>query len=101
MTWGRIQHPVDPGTVCELVLQASPMFALGGDPVSARLCANLREAADSSDAPSFYECFLRFCRRPIPRGDGYEPWRNSIDLTMRAGEEIAYCGRRRTGPVTA
>ncbi|MFG2042504.1 hypothetical protein [Dactylosporangium sp. NPDC048998] len=94
LTWGRIQHPVDPSPVCNLVLQASSMFALGSDPVSAQLCANLREAAESPDAPSFYECFLSFCHKPVPRGDGYETWRISMDLAMRAGEEIAYCGRR-------
>ncbi|MER7275864.1 hypothetical protein ABT369_15535 [Dactylosporangium sp. NPDC000244] len=62
------------------------MFSLGGDLISARLGASLREAAESPDAPYLYECFLSFCRKSVPGADGYESW--------RAGEQISYCGRR-------
>jgi len=47
LTWGRIQDVVDPEPVCELVLRFSRGCALGGVPVSARVCDTLREAADS------------------------------------------------------
>ena len=91
LTWGRIQHSVDPGAVCELVLAAAAGFVLGGEPVDARLCASLREAADSN-APYFYECFFKFAQEPIPFGEGYEAWRHAKADAMRAGREIAYCG---------
>jgi hypothetical protein len=61
--------------------------------VSARLCSNLREAADSPDAPYFYECFLAFASRPVPYGDNYESWRADIAQKMEAGREIHYCGQ--------
>lgn len=93
LTWGRIQHRVDPAPLCDVVLQASSSFSLGADPVSAQACATLREAAQSPNAPYFYECFLSFCHKPIPRGDSYEAWRAATDLAMRAGKEISYCGR--------
>jgi hypothetical protein len=92
VTWGRIQEPVDPGPLCELVLHAAPNFALGGKPVGAHLCHTLRDAADSGDAPYFYECFLGFCRTPIPTGDDYEQWRAAKAEAMSQGMEIAYCG---------
>src|SRR4029077_6228685 len=88
LTWGRIQHAVDPGPVCDLVLQASASFSIGAKPVTARMCTTLREAAQSPDAPYFYECFLAFCRPPIPPDEDYEAWRAATDLAMRAGKEI-------------
>jgi hypothetical protein len=93
LTWGRVQDPVDPRPLCDLVLQASSAVSLGGEPVTARVCATMREAAQSPNAPYFYECFLSFCHRPIPHGDGYQAWLTATDLAMRAGKEIAYCGR--------
>jgi hypothetical protein len=57
------------------------------------VCYTLREAADSPDAPYFYECYLSYCHRPIPRGNGYEAWRTATDEAMRRGRDIAYCGR--------
>jgi hypothetical protein len=93
LTWGRVQDTVDPGPVCDLVLRASAAFSLGGKPVTARMCTTLREAAQSPNAPYFYECFLTFCHQPIPYGEGYEAWRTATDLAMRAGKEISYCGR--------
>lgn len=94
ITWGRIQHPVDPKPVCELVLGAARRWALGGEPASARLCNTLREAADTDAAPYFYECFLTFAQQAIPFGDGYEAWRHEKADRMREGREIAYCGWR-------
>jgi len=92
LTWGRIQDSVDTGPVCELVLHASSSVSLGADPISARICSTLREAAQSPNAPYFYECFLTFCHKPIPYGEGYQAWRTATDLAMRAGKDICYCG---------
>lgn len=93
LTWGRVQDHVDPEQVCDLVLRFSRSCSLGGVPVSARLCATLREAADSPDAPYFYECFLGFASRPVPSGDGHQEWKATIAEKMEAGQEICYCGR--------
>jgi hypothetical protein len=93
LTWGRIQERTDPSTVCDLVLRYSRSCSLGGVPVSARLCTTLREAADSPDAPYFYECFWTFASRPLPDGDSYETWRADIAQRMEAGREICYCGQ--------
>jgi hypothetical protein len=93
LTWGRIQAAVDPEPVCDLVLRYSRSCSLGGEPVRARLCATLREAADSAAAPCFYECFLHFAATPIPLGDDYARWRADTARAMEAGREIAYCGR--------
>jgi len=94
LTWGRIQDHVDPGPVCELVLRFSRSCSLGGVAVSARLCATLREAADSPDAPYFYECFLAFTSRPAPSGEeDYQAWKAAITEKMERGQEICYCGR--------
>jgi hypothetical protein len=92
VTWGRIQEVVDGGPLSELVLTFAPNFALGGKAVSARVCGTLREAADSGDAPYFYECFLGFARQPIPSGEDYEEWRAERADAMSQGLEIAYCG---------
>ncbi len=93
LTWGRIQDSVDPDPLCDVVLHASSSFSLGAAPVSARVCTTLREAAQSPNAPYFYECFLSFCHKPVPGDDDYEAWRTATDLAMRAGREISYCGR--------
>jgi hypothetical protein len=93
LTWGRIQDRIDPGPVCDLVFRFSRSCSLGGAPVSARLCATLREAADSPDAPYFYESFLAFASRPVPSGEDYPAWRARIAERMEAGQDISYCGR--------
>jgi hypothetical protein len=93
LTWGRIQDKVDPGPVCEAVLRYAWSCSLGADPEGARLCATLREAADSRDAPYFYECFLALASQPVPRGAEYAAWRVEKAGEMAAGREIWYCGR--------
>lgn len=93
ITWGRIQAPVDPNPVCDLVLRHSTSFSLGNAPVSARLCLTLREAADSTAAPYFYECFWAFASTPVPDGESHENWRAEIAQKMETGREISYCGR--------
>jgi hypothetical protein len=93
MTWGRIQDAVDPDPVCAVVMQFAEQSSLGPPPVAARLCSTLREAADSEDAPYFYEALTSYCRSSIPFGDGYERWRQEMDRAMRQGKEIYYCGQ--------
>lgn len=92
VTWGRIQATVDPEPLCELVLSHARHVSLRGEPVSARLCDTLREAAESAEAPYFYECFFGLCQRPIPFGERYQEWTAAMDEAMRRGKEIAYCG---------
>jgi hypothetical protein len=93
LTWGRIQDKIDPGPVCDLVLRSSRSCSLGGAPVSARLCATLREAADSPDAPYFYECFFQFASQPPPSEEDYPAWKARIAERMEAGRDISYCGQ--------
>ena len=93
LTWGRIQSVVDPGPVCDLVFRFSRSCSLGAAPVGARLCATLREAADSPDAPYFYESFLAFASGPAPSGEDYPAWKASVAEKMEAGREIWYCGQ--------
>jgi hypothetical protein len=94
VTWGRIQDAVDTEPVCALVMRHAASCSLGGDPVSARVCFSLREAADSDFAPYFYECLLNFSRSPRPTD--YEKWRQQRAEAMDSGKEIAYCGQPAT-----
>jgi hypothetical protein len=93
LTWGRIQDPVDPAPVCNLVLRFAASCSLGGTPATARLCATMRDAADSPDAPYFYECFAAISSRRMPLGDDYRIWQAERAAEMQAGHEIWYCGR--------
>lgn len=93
VTWGRIQDAVDTEPVCAVVMRHAPSFSLGGDPVSARVCLSLREAADSDFAPYFYECLMSFSRSQLPTGADHEPWRQQRAEAMKGGNEIAYCGQ--------
>jgi hypothetical protein len=95
VTWGRIQDPVNPDPVCATVLRFAHGCDLGDAPAGARICRSLREAADTADAPYFYECFMALCRQPIPSGTDFESWRQSRAEAMDHGREIAYCGRPR------
>jgi hypothetical protein len=93
LTWGRIQDRIDPGPVCDLVFRFSRSCSLGGAPVGARLCATLREAADSPDAPYFYESLLAFASQSPPSGADYPAWKATVAERMEAGQEISYCGQ--------
>ena len=93
LTWGRIQDAVDPEPVCALVLRCSQSCSLGAAPVSARLCGTLREAADSPDAPYFYEAFLAFASHPAPSEADYPAWKAGVAERMEAGRDIWYCGQ--------
>ena len=62
--------------------------------MSARLCTSLREAAESPEAPYFYECLWgKAANWLMPAGDSYEAWRADIAQKMEAGREICYCGK--------
>src|SRR5262249_16917478 len=89
MTWGRIQHPVDPEPLEQLVLRYCVKNDLGGDPLKARMCRTLQEA---SHAPYFYEALFSFSQTHIPFGDQYESWRSAVDERMQRGEELYYLG---------
>jgi hypothetical protein len=93
LTWGRIQDTIAPEPVCDLVFRFSRSCSLGGAPVSARLCATLREAADSPAAPYFYECFLAFASHPAPPEEGYDAWKAIVAERMKKGQDISYCGQ--------
>jgi hypothetical protein len=97
LTWGRIQDPVDPEPVCVIVRDHAEAGALKGLVKSVRLCGTLREAADSGDAPYFYECFFAFSRRSIPFGPDYERWREERHEAMTTHKEIADCGGHMSG----
>ena len=92
MTWGRIQDPVDPEPLEELILSRCTGFSLGGKPVGARLCWNLQEAAH---APYFYEGLFSFSQQPIPFGDHYQTWRKDMHRGLQKGEELYYLGKFR------
>jgi hypothetical protein len=76
VTWGRIQDVVDPDPVCAVVMRFAQSCALGGQPVAARVCSTLREAAETEDAPMFYEAR-----------------REQIAKEMERGRSIYYCGQ--------
>lgn len=92
LTWGRIQDPVDTGPVSNLVLRAAQHVALGGQPVAAEVCTTLRDAAESDQAPYFYEALISFSRAQVPLGEAYEAWRQERAEAMANGNEIYYCG---------
>ena len=52
----------------------------------------MRDAADSQDAPYFYEGLLSLGRTAIPFGDDHPGWRAQIDAEMHAGSHLYYCG---------
>ena len=89
LTWGRIQHAVDPEPLEQLVLKHCSGDDLGGEPINARVCLTLQEAVH---APYFYEGFFSFCQDPLPSEDEYEAWRARMNQRMQQGEELYYLG---------
>ena len=89
MTWGRIQHAVDPEPLEQLVLRYCVRNDLGGNPLKARMCRTLQEA---SHAPYFYEALFSFSQTRIPFGDQYKAWRSELNERMQRGEELYYLG---------
>jgi len=90
MTWGRIQHPVDPSDLELLVLAFASRQTFGAPAVHAHLCSSLRDAADQ---PYFFEGLWEFSQTKVPYGRGYARWRKRVDAAMRAGSHIYVLGR--------
>lgn len=90
ITWGRIQDTVDPGPLEGLILRTAGQFQIGGEPLSARVCASLQDAAGQ---PYFYEALLSIAQQPIPRGEGFEDWRRERAEAMEEGREIYFLGQ--------
>ena len=66
-------------------MRVATQFSIGGRPLSARVCASLREAASQ---PHFYEALLTFAQQPIPYGDGYDKWRREKAEDMEEGGRV-------------
>ena len=94
LTFGRVQDAVDPEPVAKLVLTHARAFKIDGVVTSARVCSTLREAADSTDAPYFYENLLRILNVVIPFGDQYAEWRARVGAEMQRGKHLYFCGRQ-------
>ena len=90
LTWGRLQSNVDPEPLAALVLSFSKVCALGGHPITARLCGTLQEAVKQ---PYFYECFFEMCQERIPPGSGYQKWARRKRKRMARGGAIYYLGQ--------
>ncbi len=97
VTWGRIQDVVGPEPVCK-VLEPFARRCVRGELVRLRVCETLREAAESSEAPYFFEALTRYSVTAIPFGDGYEEWRSKMAAEMKAGREIYFCGLPAVSP---
>lgn len=91
LTWGRIQHRVDPAPLARLVLRHASGHARTGDPVRARVCGVLAEAASLAKAPYFYEALMKLSYSSIP-ADNYEAWRLAREDEMKSGGGIYFCG---------
>ncbi len=95
---GRIQDVVDPAGITALVLERSQVYDLQGRAVGAELCEMLREAADSGEAPYFFEALLSVTRERISFGKHYSRWRKRMRKEMTKGNHIAYCGGPQRSP---
>lgn len=89
MTWGRIQHVVNPVKLEKIVLKFSSSCALNGKPLKATICDSLQEA---SQARYFYESLFDISQRKFEYGTDYEQWRKEMDKLMHKGKEIWYLG---------
>ncbi len=89
VTWGRVQHAVDPTDLEALVLEHCAGFSLGDTAVSAEVCASLQEACRE---PYFFEALFSFSQRRVPYGDGYEQWQRDTDDEMRRGKQLYFLG---------
>ena len=87
VTWGRIQHAVDPKPLEKIVLKRSTAFSLGSPAVSATVCSTLQEAKEQ---PYFFEAIFDFARRRVPSGKRYKAWLRKTDRRMRAGKDLYY-----------
>jgi hypothetical protein len=75
--------------IVAVVLRNAHRFSLDGEPVSARVLRDLRQA---SSAPYFFESFFQMCQRPIPYGPQYESWRERVAADQEEGKALWYLG---------
>ena len=94
VTWGRIQDPVDPEPVSEIVLRNASAYDLGGTPVRAEVCWSLQ---DASSEVYFHEALLEFAMEPIPFGRGYQRWRKRKAAAMGSGKGLHRLAQRDSG----
>jgi hypothetical protein len=90
VTWGRLQHTVDPTELEALVLDASAKFV--PDAVAARTCTSLGVARD---APYFYEALIHFASEIAKRDVAptpFDEWAHRTDAEMREGRHLYYLG---------
>lgn len=92
LTWGRVQDPVDPHSLADVVLARSRNFDLGGEPIWARVRWYLNAAAGE---PYFHECLAGLVARRSAADYGTPAWLTATDAAMREGRELYYCGRHR------
>lgn len=90
VTFGRIQDPVDPEALIDLVLEKASRFGLE-DAITARVCGSLQEA---KAAPYFFEALIDFgARMAVARRElDWDAWRTAIDREMREGRHLYYLG---------
>ena len=90
VTFGRVQDPVDPAPLIELVLDHASKFGLDGA-VSARICGSLQEA---KEAPYFFEALIAFSTKMAAAAleDDHDRWRTTTDREMRDGRHLYYLG---------
>jgi hypothetical protein len=87
VTWGRIQDAVDPRPLEDVTLRVATRFSIGGRPVSARVCAALREAAAQPERG-----LADLAQKPIPHGEGYDEWPREKLEAMAEGREFCFLG---------
>ncbi|WP_375504882.1 hypothetical protein [uncultured Jatrophihabitans sp.] len=89
---GRIFDAVEPDKLLAAVTDHAKVYDLQGTVASVHLCEMLREAADSSEAPYYFEAAQALGRVSIPFGKRYAKWQRRTRKAMRRGEHIHYCG---------
>jgi hypothetical protein len=89
LTWGRLQHAVDPLPLAYIVLKHAGRFSLSTVVTGVRLCESLREAVI---APRFFECLVAIGREQIPYGQDYASWRRGKLALMESGRDLWFAG---------
>ena len=92
ITLGRIFDNAQPQRLLKAVAEHATIYDLQGTVADVHLCEMLREAADSSEAPYFYEAMLAISRIQIPFGKKYAKWQRRTRKAMRRGDHMHYCG---------
>lgn len=93
LTYRRRSDSADPEPVCKLVLGYAKFCSTGGEPVSARICETLRQAADSAEAPYFYEVFLHLASAEEPDTEQLVQLLGDKANVSPEDRSIWYCGR--------